>query len=637
MSEEDIFNYFQETYNDKIIDIDAGEVITEDTHFINSYYIVDSDGEIKGDNLTKQEAKELAKQLKDTAEDYIYVTRNATYEIDGSTDTDFEDIVDVDIYGSEFVVHKDLFKLFSSKLQEGRADIYNQLEDEYFAALSRAEEKGIVTFTVDKDGEQEEEFDSFDVAVEYAKEIGKDKIHVSSFGECYGAYCDGEYEEYDEHILDLNRNIVENFNEAINNPYSLKLSKAERSEAIKLAKDLINKLDDKKYTREALYNLIDPEADYSEEYVNYAVNYLVDIGKLKYEDNKYIKEELIEGFKPIFYKDYTIEYDDEKTNSYIILNNKDEDATAGHMFKSIAAAKRAIDADDLAYPNQNEYDEEDDILDEKLIQSSSEEAFKKNVETEIEAGKDPKQAVAIAYAVKEKNEEFNEEISFSDEPITEYNGFRIHPMTFTKFEIGEEEYPGFTKYVIEKDGAYLPNEVYDKYNLDTVEKAKELIDKINNKESLWEDLEYDYNDIENWKEIFDIADEQEVANAFGKPVRGKDKTYYPIKKLTIEEVRQLALDNYENGGDVIIEAWTDEDIQQWIDKDGTTEGLLALFNKYNDQYIDMKGSGEYTDLNKSEEEIISDEEFYSLDDDDRDFGPSNPWDAPGMSIKDFLR
>jgi len=234
--------------------------LTEDTHLINSYYIVDSDGEIKGDNLTREEARELTNKLKETAEDYIYVTRNATYEVEGSTETDFEDIIDVDIHGSEFIVHKDLFKLFSNKLQEGRADIYTQLEDEYFTALSRAEEKGIVTFTVDKDGEQEDEFDSFDAAVEYAKEIGKDKIHVSSFGECYGAYCDGEYEEHDEHVLDLNRNIVE-----------------------------------------------------------------------------------------------------------------------------------------------------------KLIQSSSEEAFKKNVETEIEAGKDPKQAVAIAHSVKEKNEDIGEETIISDE------------------------------------------------------------------------------------------------------------------------------------------------------------------------------------------------------------------------------
>ena len=43
-------------------------------------------------------------------------------------------------------------------------------------------------------------------------------------------------------------------------------------------------------------------------------------------------------------------------------------------------------------------------INERLIQSSSEDAFKKNVETEIKAGKPPKQAVAIAHSVKRKNE-----------------------------------------------------------------------------------------------------------------------------------------------------------------------------------------------------------------------------------------
>lgn len=40
----------------------------------------------------------------------------------------------------------------------------------------------------------------------------------------------------------------------------------------------------------------------------------------------------------------------------------------------------------------------------KLIQSSSEEAFSKNVSTEIKAGKDPKQAAAIAYSIQKEND-----------------------------------------------------------------------------------------------------------------------------------------------------------------------------------------------------------------------------------------
>ena len=39
----------------------------------------------------------------------------------------------------------------------------------------------------------------------------------------------------------------------------------------------------------------------------------------------------------------------------------------------------------------------------KLIQSASEKALKENIKTEIEAGKDPKQAAAIAYSIQRKN------------------------------------------------------------------------------------------------------------------------------------------------------------------------------------------------------------------------------------------
>lgn len=43
-------------------------------------------------------------------------------------------------------------------------------------------------------------------------------------------------------------------------------------------------------------------------------------------------------------------------------------------------------------------------INDELIQSGSKEALKKNIKTEIESGKDPKQAVAIAYATKRKND-----------------------------------------------------------------------------------------------------------------------------------------------------------------------------------------------------------------------------------------
>jgi hypothetical protein len=40
-----------------------------------------------------------------------------------------------------------------------------------------------------------------------------------------------------------------------------------------------------------------------------------------------------------------------------------------------------------------------------LEQGSSKEAFQHNIKTEIEAGKDPKQAAAIAYSVQRSNDD----------------------------------------------------------------------------------------------------------------------------------------------------------------------------------------------------------------------------------------
>jgi len=51
-----------------------------------------------------------------------------------------------------------------------------------------------------------------------------------------------------------------------------------------------------------------------------------------------------------------------------------------------------------------------ELVNEKLIQSDSQEAFEKNVATEIKAGKPVKQALAIAYSVKRRNKDMKEAV-----------------------------------------------------------------------------------------------------------------------------------------------------------------------------------------------------------------------------------
>ena len=61
--------------------------------------------------------------------------------------------------------------------------------------------------------------------------------------------------------------------------------------------------------------------------------------------------------------------------------------------------------------------------------------------------------------------------------------------------------------------------------------------------------------------------------------------------ISIKMVKKIAMDNYKNGGDGVIECWSDKDIQDWIDGTGdyadfgkgTIKGLLEDFGNF-DEY-----------------------------------------------------
>lgn len=54
-----------------------------------------------------------------------------------------------------------------------------------------------------------------------------------------------------------------------------------------------------------------------------------------------------------------------------------------------------------------------------------------------------------------------------------------------------------------------------------------------------------------------------------------------VKKITVEEVRKLAMKNYNRGGDCVVEYWEDADIQEAID-DGmiTSAQWLKSFHSF---------------------------------------------------------
>ena len=159
--------------------------------------------------------------------------------------------------------------------------------------------------------------------------------------------------------------------------------------------------------------------------------------------------------------------------------------------------------------------------------------------------------------------------------------------------------------------------------------------------------------------------------------------------LTIERVKELAKQNYNRGGDVIVECYEDYQIRDLIDNGIDTEKkLLNFFAKQYEIDEEYSKAADYYAYGTTEKDEIKqmlhddsvseteckrkckecakffrnphdlcylaemdevdydtdacddfieygeDEEYTSAT--DRDYSPSNPWDAPGMSIKDFI-
>lgn len=89
----------------------------------------------------------------------------------------------------------------------------------------------------------------------------------------------------------------------------------------------------------------------------------------------------------------------EQIKTYI-LSTQTEDGKTHHIYVQLYADMGVWRVKEInAYLKDSACEVKDD-----LIQSSSKEALHKNIKTEIESGKDPKQAVTIAYSVQRKND-----------------------------------------------------------------------------------------------------------------------------------------------------------------------------------------------------------------------------------------
>lgn len=140
-----------------------------------------------------------------------------------------------------------------------------------------------------------------------------------------------------------------------------------------------------------------------------------------------------------------------------------------------------------------------DSVKDELVQSSSKEALKKNIATEIKAGKDPKQAAAIAYSIQRKNDsvedDFRGEIIDTDEATFDtYRGYDIERTSDGNF-------------IVELDNGVIQVESFDE--------AVAMIDKF-----------------------LDKTEQMLRDRAIGAKVKDTDYTPYFKKELIKEVARQ---------------------------------------------------------------------------------------------------
>lgn len=96
----------------------------------------------------------------------------------------------------------------------------------------------------------------------------------------------------------------------------------------------------------------------------------------------------------------------------------------------------------------NAYFLDSEDVEDELVESKSKEALKKNIATEIKAGKDPKQAAAIAYSVQKRAKDSNEDATYDT-----YRGYDIdlvegdYEVTFDGHPVQFETYDAALDYI----------------------------------------------------------------------------------------------------------------------------------------------------------------------------------------------
>lgn len=163
---------------------------------------------------------------------------------------------------------------------------------------------------------------------------------------------------------------------------------------------------------------------------------------------------------------------------YTVLNDTDDD---GDYIVSV----------DFTYPiSRNEFS--------KIFKLVTRKLSKWHIKPGVEVGRNIN-SVYFYPPIKEENESLTEDVedegAFILDDDIEYDGWFICPLRIDSIQIGDKEYPGYTRYLLRRksDNAWLTDEYLQMLAkraeviksredaIDTVEKAKQVIDYINDR------------------------------------------------------------------------------------------------------------------------------------------------------------
>lgn len=148
-------------------------------------------------------------------------------------------------------------------------------------------------------------------------------------------------------------------------------------------------------------------------------------------------------------------------------------------------------------------------------------------------------------------------------------------------------------------------------------------------------IEKNKRDIEKWNREFD------------KWYNTVEETHDEV--LTYIDFKELAIKYYNEGGDAYCECWDENDYDEYVDEFGpiTKHDALDMFGVMYSVEEDGFAAAQYfggaqtaDEPSEAQEEDIPDypEDYgYIPSATAGDYGPNNPWDAPGMKVRDFIR